>query len=282
MSTDEARRDGSGIGLKFDDGKLQWDLLPIEASDTTGDAPDGPLDEALNLLESWFHRQDDAKLQAAFNALSVAYSHEFGEVSGYDYLEAIVEVLTYGAQKYSPRNWENGIAYSRCYAATWRHVVAHLRDERYDEETGLPHIAHAMCEVAFLLTFEAQREKYAEKFDDRPRKPAQAAVWSSAVWSSATVRVNGEVVATTTMPPMPPMPRAITGWYIVDTEETDPELKYGEQPHGRVYWVGAPQGLFATREAAWVALEEWNSGRNNPAPLTGAQTRFTVLPHYAV
>ena len=33
-------------------------------------------------------------------------------------------VLTFGAKKYEPRNWEKGFSWSRPYAATLRHLFA--------------------------------------------------------------------------------------------------------------------------------------------------------------
>jgi hypothetical protein len=63
-------------------------------------------------------------------------------------------VLAFGAKKYSARNWENGIAYSRIMGAILRHTMAYLRGERLDKETGLSHAAHICCEAMFLVHFE--------------------------------------------------------------------------------------------------------------------------------
>lgn len=81
-----------------------------------------------------------------------------------------VAVLTFGATKYGDRNWENGIAYSRCYAAAHRHLAAWWQGENQDKETGISHLAHAACEIMFLQEFE--KSHVAKKFDDRPGKPA--------------------------------------------------------------------------------------------------------------
>jgi len=76
-------------------------------------------------------------------------------------------VLTFGAKKYSARNWENGIDYSRVYGALLRHMMAFWEGEDFDPETGLRHLHHAGCCIMFL-------QQYAElgmtKFDDRPAK----------------------------------------------------------------------------------------------------------------
>jgi hypothetical protein len=79
--------------------------------------------------------------------------------------EEVVRVLTYGATKYADRNWERGISYGRLIAATLRHLFAWIRGEREDPETGLHHLAHAGCDILFLLTYELRGMK---DFDDRP------------------------------------------------------------------------------------------------------------------
>ena len=63
-------------------------------------------------------------------------------------------VLTFGAKKYGDRNWENGMDWSRPYGATLRHLLKWWMGEDLDPETGLSHLAHARCEIAFLQEFE--------------------------------------------------------------------------------------------------------------------------------
>lgn len=84
------------LGMKWDDEKLRWDLLP------------------------------------------------------YDAVEKIVEIMTYGAKKYAPNNWQKVKAH-RYYAALMRHLVAELKGEDNDQESGLLHLAHAACNILFLL-----------------------------------------------------------------------------------------------------------------------------------
>jgi len=75
-------------------------------------------------------------------------------------------VLTFGAKKYEPRNWEKGFSWSRPYAATLRHLFAWWAGETYDKETGLNHLAHALCEIMFLLEFSYTHVE----MDDRVKK----------------------------------------------------------------------------------------------------------------
>jgi hypothetical protein len=63
----------------------------------------------------------------------------------------LAEVIEYGAKKYAPNNWRKADDLSRYEDALLRHVVAHLQGEKLDPESGLPHLAHALCNAAFLL-----------------------------------------------------------------------------------------------------------------------------------
>jgi len=92
-----------GPGLKFDEGKARWDLVPTEA------------------------------------------------------VEAIAQVLAFGAAKYSENNWQNVSPFGpRYYAATMRHLAAWHRGEKIDPESGLSHLSHAGCCLLFLLWREQQ------------------------------------------------------------------------------------------------------------------------------
>lgn len=80
--------------------------------------------------------------------------------------EAIMQlgaVLQFGAKKYAPWNWSRGITYTRVLGAALRHIFAYLSGESKDPETGLSHIAHAMCCCMFVLHYE----KYRKEFDNR-------------------------------------------------------------------------------------------------------------------
>jgi hypothetical protein len=86
-------------GVKFDQGKPRWDLLPIRE------------------------------------------------------VEQVVKVLTAGAGKYADDNWQLVVADNpgRCIAAAYRHLAAWRQGEILDPETGLSHLAHAACNLFFLL-----------------------------------------------------------------------------------------------------------------------------------
>jgi len=61
------------------------------------------------------------------------------------------KVLTFGAHKYAAHNWRNGISSTRLLGAALRHIFAYLGGQTNDPETGLSHIAHAMCCCMFIL-----------------------------------------------------------------------------------------------------------------------------------
>lgn len=82
-----------------------------------------------------------------------------------DAVRQVVRVLAFGANKYAERNWERGIAHSRTYAATLRHMTSWWEGEDNDPETGISHLAHAACEVLFALAFTVR----GSDVDDRPR-----------------------------------------------------------------------------------------------------------------
>lgn len=73
-------------------------------------------------------------------------------------LEEVAKVLTFGANKYSDRNWEKGLEWGRVYGALQRHLTAWWGNvnEGIDEETGLSHLSHALCCISFLVAYEAR------------------------------------------------------------------------------------------------------------------------------
>lgn len=84
----------------------------------------------------------------------------------WDAARAVVKVLAFGASKYGERNWEQGLKYSRLFAAAQRHLLAWFEDgEDTDEESSLPALAHAACCVLMLLAFQLRGRK---DLDDRP------------------------------------------------------------------------------------------------------------------
>lgn len=70
----------------------------------------------------------------------------------------MLQVLEHGAAKYGTNNWmhvPNGNV--RYYDAAMRHIESWLEGEKKDAESGLSHLAHAMCCIAFLMYLEKNR-----------------------------------------------------------------------------------------------------------------------------
>lgn len=68
-------------------------------------------------------------------------------------IEGLGKVLSYGANKYDDDNWRHGMRWRRVSDALLRHLLAYLRGEDFDPETGLPHIDHLLCNAMFLSEY---------------------------------------------------------------------------------------------------------------------------------
>lgn len=68
-----------------------------------------------------------------------------------DAIDSLIAVLTYGARKYSPDNWKRVEELENRYLnAALRHLNADRRTPT-DPESGLPHLAHAIVSLIFIL-----------------------------------------------------------------------------------------------------------------------------------
>lgn len=88
----------SEVGMKHDDGKIDWTLLPW-----------GPLQE-------------------------------------------VVKVMEFGAKLYARDNWQQvrPLRY-RYLKAAFRHVIAYTMGETHAPDSGLHHLAHAVCDCLFII-----------------------------------------------------------------------------------------------------------------------------------
>lgn len=69
----------------------------------------------------------------------------------------VAAVLTIGAIKYAPGNWKKiGDIETRYYDACRRHLNSINSGKDFDPETGLPHSAHAICCLLFILQSEIE------------------------------------------------------------------------------------------------------------------------------
>jgi len=89
-----------GGGLRFDDGKVKIELIPVE------------------------------------------------------WIWSLADVLTQGAKKYAPRNWERGMAWGKMIGCASRHMLKFMLGQRYDDETGCHHLAMAAWNILALMSYD--------------------------------------------------------------------------------------------------------------------------------
>ena len=83
-------------------------------------------------------------------------------------INEVAKVLTFGAQKYDEENWRKlEDLQSRYSSGALRHIFAHLDSEDLDPESGLSHLAHAICCLLFKLEIELENAQIEE---EKPRK----------------------------------------------------------------------------------------------------------------
>lgn len=84
-----------------------------------------------------------------------------------DALEEMAGVLTMGADKYGENNWRKGLPFIEVVDSLERHVSWFKKGHDLDDESGYHHMAHVMCNAAFLIQY-LKDELY--HLDDRYRK----------------------------------------------------------------------------------------------------------------
>jgi hypothetical protein len=99
------------------------------------------------------------------------------DLAPFDAFEAMVQVQTWavsrelrGDKAYPERNWERGMAWSRCFGAMIRHswkwwLGKMTGRSTIDEESGMSHLWHAFTSAGFLVAYEIREMT---EFDDRP------------------------------------------------------------------------------------------------------------------
>lgn len=76
-----------------------------------------------------------------------------------EFIEGVGKVLTFGADKYEPNNWQKvEDAEDRYYAAALRHLIAWRKGEKTDPESDLSHLYHVACNIMFLQHFEREAD----------------------------------------------------------------------------------------------------------------------------
>lgn len=81
------------------------------------------------------------------------------------FVGTVAAVLAHGREKYEAWNWTKGLPWMRTYGAVLRHLYRWAAGEELDPESGLPHLAHAACNIMFLMTWSRTHGE----LDDRKR-----------------------------------------------------------------------------------------------------------------
>lgn len=99
---------------RFNDGKVQWSMLDLLSLQPLADVCGG-----------WD--------KVNFNSL-----------------EEVVRVMAFGAKKYARDNWKKGLLVSKITDSMLRHLICTVNGQVNDEETGLNHYAHIVCNGMFI------------------------------------------------------------------------------------------------------------------------------------
>lgn len=87
---------------------------------------------------------DKSKKSLRFNQGKTKWS-----LVDFESLTPLVEVLEFGAKKYSRDNWKIGLDRDEILDSMFRHMVKLLSGEEFDEESKLHHIGHIMANAKF-------------------------------------------------------------------------------------------------------------------------------------
>lgn len=147
-----------------DQGTGSAHVCEINYANSTVPQPKSHIDLKLELdkiLEKSGNKVDPTKA-SRFNEGKLKWS-----LVSFEGLEYMVEVLEFGASKYSAGNWANGggLSYSETLESLLRHAFALARGEDIDPESGKHHIGHIQCNAMFLGHFFKNPDEFSR--DDR-------------------------------------------------------------------------------------------------------------------
>ena len=93
-------------------------------------------------------------------------------------------VLMMGVEKYGKGNWRKGMAWSRLIDASLRHLTAYYGGEDIDPESGLSHLAHVRCNMAFLIEYQNTHQD----LDDREKSASKERIYplGESPWTRAS------------------------------------------------------------------------------------------------
>jgi hypothetical protein len=68
-------------------------------------------------------------------------------------LEGMAQVLEFGGDKYTKEGWRGGKPWTERLDSALRHIIAFNEGDDLDDESGLCHLDHAMCQLAFIREY---------------------------------------------------------------------------------------------------------------------------------
>jgi hypothetical protein len=130
------------VGTKFDKGKPDWSILPWRVVNYLDRDDWSPVQYSLAMSK---------KKELLLSVFRTIVRDTYGD-SLWAALLDVVHVLEGGATIHGRDNWKDvPDAPNRYCNAFYRHLAAGL--EERDAGTGLPHKAHALCNLIFLIHF---------------------------------------------------------------------------------------------------------------------------------
>lgn len=71
----------------------------------------------------------------------------------------LVEVLEFGAKKYSKDNWKKGLDLEEITESMFRHLISIMDGEKLDKESNLHHMGHIMANAMFYIYFDKNEDE---------------------------------------------------------------------------------------------------------------------------
>jgi Domain of unknown function (DUF5664) len=111
--------------------------------------------EAVEIYWTTF-QEEQATPEVAEDTSSKGMKYDSGKLRytllPFKALTEVVKVLEFGAKKYKEESWKTvPNARKRYLDAAFRHLVDYLDGKKVDEESSLPTLAHAVCDLLFIL-----------------------------------------------------------------------------------------------------------------------------------
>lgn len=136
-----------GSGARFNAGKPRMDLLILRDSlRLLGSYGPVPAYKSFAKLAEFQATKDGHCL---VDAVCELYS---GNVL--NALREASQVFEYGANKYAAWNWAKGMPWSVPLACAVRHLLSILDGKSVDQESGLAHAGHVVCNVLMLIHYD--------------------------------------------------------------------------------------------------------------------------------